>query len=284
VSELNWIEAAPEHLDRTAELLRTCFPKATKFDGAFLQWCYYDNPIGPAIGWNVEDQGRLVGHLVGQPQRVRLHGREVPVILLVNVAIQSDYRGRGLFLEIVRRTLALAAERGFAAVTGVANQQTYRAYEKHLGFQNVAGLHAHVELAPEAVDMPGAVAAAQWSRIWDDQTLAWRLRNPDNRLSLAAASPDALVVEGASTLPLIRARGQIPRDGLSAIVPQAPAFGPGVVLGLTPRGYARRRLAVTVPDRLRPSPLVMIYQNLEVPGDRLDPDKVLFSFLDFDAF
>jgi hypothetical protein len=28
----------------------------------------------------------------------------------------------------------------------------------------------------------------------------------------------------------------------------------------------------------------MIYQNLKVPGDRLDPDRVLFSFLDFDAF
>jgi GNAT superfamily N-acetyltransferase len=283
VSELTWVEAAPDHLDRTVELLRTCFPKAAKFNRAFLQWCYYDNPQGPAVGWNVEDEGRLVGHLVGQPQRVRLRGQEVPVVLLVNVATHPDYRGRGLFLEIVRRTLALAAERGFAAVTGVANQQTYRAYEKHLGFQNVAGLQAHVELAPEAVDMPGAVAAAQWSRIWDDETLAWRLRNPDNPLTVAAASRDALVVEGASSLPLVRARGQIPRAGLTATAARA-VLGPAVVLGLTPRGFARRRLAMTVPDRLRPSPLVMIYQNLKVPGDRLDPDKVLFSFLDFDAF
>jgi hypothetical protein len=85
-------------------------------------------------------------------------------------------------------------------------------------------------------------------------------------------------------MPLIHARGQIPRAGLSASAPRTAAMGPAVVLGLTPRGFARRRLAVTVPERLRPSPLVMIYQNLKVPGDRLDPGRVLFSFLDFDAF
>ena len=284
MADLRWTLAHPDHLDRTVELLRICFHKAHKFDRAFLQWCYYDNPAGPAVGWNVEDEGRLVGHLVGQPQTVRLRGEPVPVVLLVNVATHPDYRGRGLFLEIVRRTLSLAAERGFHAVTGVANQQTYRAYEKHLGFQNVAGLEAHVELLPQAIDMTGAVAAAEWSRVWDDATLAWRLRNPDNPLSLAAASRDALTLEGASTMPLIRARGQIPRIGLTATSPRALAAGPGVVLGLTPQGFARRRLALTVPDRLRPSPLVMIYQNLKAPGDRLDPGKVLFSFLDFDAF
>jgi GNAT superfamily N-acetyltransferase len=284
VSELSWIEAAPQHLDRTVELLRTCFPAAHKFDRAFLQWCYYDNPAGPAVGWNVEDQGRLVGHLVGQPQTVRLRGEAVPVVLLVNVATHPDYRGRGLFLEIVRRTLALAAKRGFVAVTGVANQQTYRAYEKHLGFQNVAGLDAHVEVWPEAVDMPRAVETAEWSRVWDDRTLAWRLGNPDNPLRIAAATPGALIVEGASSMPPIRARGQIPRAGLSAGSARAQVFGPAVVLGLTPAGCSRRRLAMTVPNRLRPSPLVMIYQNLKVPGDRLDPNRVLFSFLDFDAF
>jgi hypothetical protein len=41
---------------------------------------------------------------------------------------------------------------------------------------------------------------------------------------------------------------------------------------------------MSVPERLRPSPLRLIYTNHKAPGDRLDPDRVLFSFLDFDAF
>jgi GNAT superfamily N-acetyltransferase len=267
-----------------AGLLRTCFPAAGKFDPAFLQWCYFDNPQGPAIGWNVSDGERLVGHLVGQPQTVRLKGEERPVVLLVNVATHPDYRGRGLFLELVRRTVDLARRRGFAAVTGVANQQTYRAYEKHLGFQNVARLEAHLELLPQAIDMGRALETAQWARRWDDASLRWRLANPDNPLRITGVRNGAVVVEGASTAPVIRARGQIPSVGLSGAPRRRTALGPAVVLGLTPKGCARRRLALTVPERLRPSPLVMIYQNLERPGDRLDPETVLFSFLDFDAF
>jgi GNAT superfamily N-acetyltransferase len=284
VSELAWTLASPADLDRMVELLRTCFPAAAKFDRAFLQWCYFDNPQGPAIGWNVSDGGRLVGHLVGQPQIVRLKGEDRPVVLLVNVATHPDYRGRGLFLELVRRTIELARTRGFAAVTGVANQQTYRAYEKHLGFQNVARLDAHLELLPQAVDMTRALETAEWSRRWDDAGLAWRLANPDNPLRVAATRSGALVVEGASSAPVIRARGQIPSLGLSVAPKRRAAVGPAVVLGLTPTDCARRRLALKVPERLRPSPLVMIYQSLERPGDRLDPEKVLFSFLDFDAF
>jgi hypothetical protein len=61
-------------------------------------------------------------------------------------------------------------------------------------------------------------------------------------------------------------------------------MGPAVVLGLTPKGSERRNLAMTVPERLRPSPLRLIYINHRRPDDRLDPDRVLFSFLDFDAF
>jgi hypothetical protein len=60
--------------------------------------------------------------------------------------------------------------------------------------------------------------------------------------------------------------------------------GPAVVLGLTPKGTARRALAIGVPQRLRPSPLRMIWLNHTAPGDQLDPDRLLFSFLDFDAF
>jgi hypothetical protein len=61
-------------------------------------------------------------------------------------------------------------------------------------------------------------------------------------------------------------------------------IGPAVVLGLTPKGTETRRIAMTVPQRLRPSPLRLIYINHRKPEDRLDPDRVLFSFLDFDAF
>jgi GNAT superfamily N-acetyltransferase len=283
MSELVFRPAEPADFDRTVELMALGFPGVTKFSPAFLQWQYYDNPAGPPVGCNIDDGGRLIGHLMGIPLKVSLHGEATTVTLIMNVATHPDYRGRGLFLELVNRVVAMSAERGHAGVVGVANQQTERAYRTKLGFQNVAPLDAHVELLPQRIDVDRALAAAQFSRTWDDATLAWRLKNPANPLRIAGGSGDTLVVEGASTMPLIRSRGVIPRRGLTAAASGLPV-APAVVLGLTPKGTARRTLAVTVPERLRPSPLVLIYKNHARPEDRLDPDRILFSFLDFDAF
>jgi GNAT superfamily N-acetyltransferase len=283
VSELTFRPAVHEDLGRTVELMGLGFPAAHKFSRTFLQWQYYDNPAGAPLGCNIDDGERLIGHLMGIPLNVRLRGEPTVVTLIMNVATHPDYRGRGLFLELVRRVAEMSAERGHAGVVGVANQQTERAYHTRLGFQNVAGLGAHVELLPQRIDMARALAAADFAHRWTDATLAWRLKNPANPLRIAGGTADSLIVEGASTLPLIRARGVIPREGLSVAARGAVA-GPAVVLGLTPKGTARRGLAISVPERLRPSPLRMIWLNHKVPGDQLDPDRILFSFLDFDAF
>lgn len=283
MSELVFRLAEHLDLDRTIELMGLSFPGAHKFSRRFLQWQYYDNPAGEPLGCNIDDGERLIGHLMGIPQAVRLRGKLAIVTLIMNVATHPDYRGRGLFLELVRRVAAMSAESGHAGVVGVANQQTERAYRTKLGFQNVAGLGAHVELIAQRVDMGRALAAAEFAHIWTDETLAWRLKNPANPLRIVGGTADSLIVEGASTMPLIRARGVIPRAGLSAAA-RGGGAGPAVVLGLTPKGTARRGLAISVPERLRPSPLRMIWLNHKIPGDQLDPEHVLFSFLDFDAF
>ena len=283
MSELVFRPAQHADLDRTVELMGLGFPGAHKFSRGFLQWQYYDNPAGEPLGCNIDDGERLIGHLMGIPQAVRLRGQPSVVTLIMNVATHPDYRGRGLFLELVRQVAQMSAERGHAGVVGVANQQTERAYRTKLGFQNIAGLAAHVELLPQRIDMVRAVAAAEFAHSWTDETLAWRLKNPANPLRIAGGNDDSLIVEGASTMPLIRARGVIPRAGLNATAKGGGA-GPAVVLGLTPKGTARRSLAMTLPERLRPSPLRMIWLNHKVPGDQLDPGRILFNFLDFDAF
>ena len=287
VNELVFRPADPVDLDRTVELMGLGFPAAHKFSRGFLQWQYYDNPAGPPLGCNIDDGARLVGHLMGIPLNVRLRGQPATVTLIMNVATHPDFRGRGLFLELVKRVAEMSAARGHAGVVGVANAQTIRAYETRLGFQNVAGLEAHLELLPQRTDMARALATAEFAHSWTDDTLEWRLKNPANPLRIVAETQDRLIVEGASTLPLVRARGAIPRQGLSARghgLTVGLAMGPGVVLGLTPAGTARRRLALPIPERLRPSPLRMIWLNHDRPGDRLDPARILFSFLDFDAF
>lgn len=279
-----YLPITPESLPEAAALLGRVFPKESKFTPAYLDWLYFRNPTGPGFGFNIVVDERVVGHVAAIPQAVELRGASTQVALMVNGATDESVRGQGLYLRLIQHMIDEAGRRGFAAVTGVANQNTIRAYETKLGFQNVAGLAAFVSAGPEQLDVARALERAEWRRVWDEASLAWRLANPQGPLRIVAATAEALVVEGASTAPLVRARGVIPREGLDAPTLPRGRLWPAVTLGLTPVGISRRGLSLAVPDRLRPSPLRLIYLNTADPADRLDSDRILFSFLDFDAF
>lgn len=284
MSDLAYSEVTAEALPNIVSLMRRSFPESSKFTSAFLHWQYFENPVGPPLGYNVSIEGQLVGHVVGIPQRVQRRGESVLALLLLNVATDPSVRKRGLFVKLVAKTLELAKERGVAFVTGVANGNTQRIYNLKFGFQNVACLNAHVEMLPGRMDMGRALREADVLQDWSQETLAWRLRNPVNPLKVTSITEEALVVEGRSSLPMVGVRAIIPRRNLQIESAGGRNIGPSIVIGLNPTGTARHRLAIAVPDKLRPSPLQLIYKNLDDEADRLDPDRILFSFLDFDAF
>lgn len=271
-------------LAAVAALMRRAFPKAHKYTEAYLDWLYFQNPAGPALAFDVREGERVISHGAGIPQRLVLRGRPVLGALMLNTATDADRQGRGLFSRVVTAVMDEGRRRGVSALIGVANQNSVGPYVKRLGFQEVRGLDALVAPAPERIDAGRATAQADLRRNWDDAALAWRMANPEGRLKLVAASEHALVIEGASTAPLVAARAVIPRQGLTAPPVPRSRLWPAVSLALAPAGTARRGLSLAVPDRLRPSPLRLIYRNLDDPADRLDPDRILFSFLDFDAF
>jgi predicted N-acetyltransferase YhbS len=273
-------------LDKILGLMKAAFPAATIFTPDYLKWLYWENPAGDAVGFNCWAGDELVGHVASLPQKVVIKGEQAKAILLLNVATHPKTRGKGHFVGLVKRTIEAATEQGFAAVLGVANAQTYRAYELKFKFQNVAGLAAHVEMLPHSVDVHRALEHADLFQKWTDETLAWRLRNPNNPLRVVSADVDTVVVEGRSSMPLVRSRAVIPRGDLrlEATRSSIKSLGPAVVIGLSPQGTMRRRLAMDVPNKLRPSPLRLVYKNLSNPEDLLNPAAILYSFLDFDAF
>ena len=280
--ELRAAEAAD--LAATAQLLALGFPGARKFSSEFLRWQYYDNPVGAPLSCNISDGAQLVGHLTGIPIEVALRGDTRLVTLIMNIAVHPAYRGRDLLKSLTAEVIAMSAARAHAGVVGVANQNSVAAFEHKLGFQNVAGLDAFVEWLPHRITMQGALADAEFAHRWSDASLAWRMNNPVNRLHIVAETADSLVVEGRSSLPLLRARAVIPRCGLTLTAPAYSLPRPALVIGLAPRGTLKRRLAITIPARLRPSPLRLIYFDHEDRRAQLHAERLLFNFLDFDAF
>ena len=284
MSALSVRAVEPTDLDAVVELMALGFPGAHKFSTAFLRWQYYANPLGAPLGCNIFAAEQLVGHLMGIPVEFRVRGEARLITLIMNIAVHPAQRGRGLIKTLTETVIAQSAARGHAGVVGVANQNSVAAFEHKLGFQNIAALDAFVEWLPHRIDMQAALAAAEFAHCWSDATLEWRMNNPANPLRIVAQRADSLVVEGSSSLPVMRARAVIARTGLTLTCSARRVPCPAVVIGLAPRGSMHKRGALTIPARLRPSPLRLIYFDIENRGARIDADRVLFNFLDFDAF
>jgi hypothetical protein len=93
------------------------------------------------------------------------------------------------------------------------------------------------------------------------------------------------MVDGGSPYLGLRARGILPRRHLGASISAnvGQCMHPSLVIGLEPQGTCRYPFSIAIPQRLKPSPLRFVYYDLAAPTRRIDPDRVLFSFLDFDV-
>ena len=101
---------------------------------------------------------------------------------------------------------------------------------------------------------------------------------------IAHVSANAASWVGRSPRSLLRARAVIARDGVSLSPTRWLVPRPAVVIGLAPHGALHARGAVSIPLRFRPSPLRLIYFAHEERHRPLHAERMLFTFLDFDAF
>ena len=66
---------------------------------------------------------------------------------------------------------------------------------------------------------------------------------------------------------------------------QAPMLSPlRLFIGLAPDASSSYWNYASIPMRLRPSPLNLIYRSFAPRVSALDPSRIAFSFLDFDAY
>lgn len=266
-------------------LFAACFPASDKFSPAYLRWLYADNPDGHALGFDAWDGERLAAHYVCIPARARLEGIDATLLLSLNTATHPDYQGQGLFSRLAAMTYQAAASAGYDGVYGVANANSTPGFVRKLGFQLVRPLEARVGLG--RIGGKATAAVVSFERSWSAASLAWRCANPVQ--PVRARRDGARWRFDAAALGLARAYDELalalPAPTASA-TPAAPAsFAPlRLYLGLRPDSEGLPAAYVSIPRRLRPSPLNLIYRSLSGRVAQLDPARIRFSFLDFDAY
>ena len=269
---------APAQLEAYSRLLNAAFA-TDSFTTAALAWRYRDNPAGAVVGADAWDGERLAAHYVTCPLEARIDGQVVRGLLSLNTATHPDYQGRGLFTALAEAAYAQGKASGHGFVIGVANANSTPGFLRRLAFQHVGRLHAGV-----LARLPRRFAEAplQYQGAWRDEALAWRLANPDGRY-VAARRGELTAIWARTHLPFVRCAAILP-ERPTVNVASAPLCA-SLFLGLEPRMSLGLLGFVPIPQRLRPSPLNLIWRALgESAPVALRADAVALNFLDFDPY
>ena len=281
------IQHDPAVLAQYGALFAACFPGTDKFTSSYLDWLYVANPDGPAVGFDAWDGERLAAHYACIPARAWIEGRQTLVLLSLNTATHPDYQGQGLFTKLAAATFEAGAAAGFDGVYGVANANSTPGFIRKLGFQLVRPLEARIGLGGFHHGHKAPASTLSFERSWTTQALAWRCANPHNpvwrktngKRQQFHAAAFGLRLPAYAELPC--KRGADP-DADSIGAPRLSAAR--LFLGLNPDESSNYWNYASIPQRLRPSPLNLIYRSFVPRVAALDPSRIQFTFLDFDAY
>lgn len=266
-------------LAAASSLLGQVFGDSPKFTPEAVAWRYRDNPAGQVVGADAWAGERLAAHYVTCPLKARVEGRELKGLLSLNTATHPDFQGRGLFTRLARATYEAGAALGYDFVIGVANAQSTPGFLGKLEFQHVAALEAG---ALTHIPRRFRPADTGFVSLWDAESLAWRLGNPATRYRTSRHG-NLTAVWAKTHIPGVQCVGFLDEPG--PVTGQGRPLAAPLFLGLDPRLNLGAGGLVRLPERMRPSPLNLIYRPLNAAAPRtLDPGSVALNFLDFDPY
>ncbi len=271
----------PESIDGHIALFARSFPGAAHFGADYLRWLYFENPTGAVVGVDAWVEGRLAATYVTIPARLRVDGQVTKGLLSLNTATDPDFQGKGLFTRLANAVFERATSEGFSCVYGIANANSTPGFTRKLGFDLVEPLRAAVGLGHGyCADLTAAHQESRLAREWNQEELAWRLRNPANRVRAHCVADSITEFRARTSYPVLEATAALPGSLAPA---RRPHLTPAVYIGAVPARFARRGAFVDIPSKLRPSPLNLIFRAL-TGTTRVGRGEATITFLDFDAF
>lgn len=124
------------------EQFRRCFEKngPTSRTLGSLEWQYFGNTTSRLLVdlATTEDESRIAAVYATLPGWMRIEGARRLVVQSLDTMTDSEFRGRGLFVTLAKRTFARASEEGAALVYGFPNGNSAHGFFQKLGWTSVA--------------------------------------------------------------------------------------------------------------------------------------------------
>jgi GNAT superfamily N-acetyltransferase len=259
-------------------LFAMSFAGDNKLSAKYLYWQYSDNPHGQVIGFDAFYQGELVAHYAVIPRQYVINNQIIKAALSVNTATHPSHQGKGLFVKLATATYDLAANRGVQFVTGAANVNSIKGFERKLGFTSLGQIRIYLAKG-------GPMAREdELSLMVDPDWLVWRVKNP---------SREIIYVQHGNGTTTLRANVRSLQYNLTRLdtklfrnktIDVKHAGYSSLLPCLTPHFGHYPPNAVCLPLRLQPSPWHVIWRCLD---DSLNHDlanHIRFDGLAMDTF
>jgi GNAT superfamily N-acetyltransferase len=268
-------------LGKTAEMLNYVMNKK-HFSANYLKWEYFDNPVGKALTQNAYEDGKLIGHYGAQPIISKINGEIYRGLFILNAAVMPDFQGKGILRTLVENLHDFAGKNKFSFIIGVGNKNSAPIYTKKFGFRSLGATDVKIGFGLPRAGMKGEVF---FERIWDEESLRWRLKNPNTKYSSSSKNNQTVLFTrnypGLSTI-----MGMFREPGLDLDSLTNDKYpGINIFIGKDPAiDWKQNRSFITFPEALKPSPLVMIFKELNNNSFPFTSDEIKFRCIDFDAF
>ncbi len=281
--------SSPRLIQKYIDLYNTCFHDPIRFSFEYLSWLYEMNPSGVAIGVDAFHRDLIIGQVICVPGTYLLNGKHQKGLLAVNVVVHPKYQGRFLFKKLGLSVCELGSREGYDFVWGVANAAATPGWVRQMGFQLVRPLEAKVGIGSLLDEKIWKITSleTEFRRVWTMEELLWRSCNPIHSISLTTKNSSKIktFISDTGRTGLVAVAEISMEEDIKGIKSAQPfkVILPRVFLGLIPN-FAFPSTYMTIPDKLKPSPLNLVYKNLNDESDYLDPSGCFINFLDFDAF
>lgn len=273
-----------DEIEKTASLLALVWPNSG-FSREYLYWLYCENPAGPAETYNVWDKGQIVAHYAAIPVKAKLFGNNERGLLSLNTAVHPLHRGKGYFKTLATRTFEDAHACGANFVVGVANANSTALFRRQLRFQLVCPLTVKIGLGTIKHLSKQVKEEQDYVQSWDAQTLAWRIKKPGTKYRFIERNNTITIVRDTYKYGIWAIMHEVESSKIDMHHPHPFRWNPFTLwIGLDSSCDWENSLYVNLPDRFKASPLNLVFKDLSGLGRTFNPQKILFSLLDFDAF
>lgn len=261
-----------EELDQLVDLQKEVYRgrNITFTRDGFKHW-YIDNPFGRTISFNAFDGDKMVAHYVCVAKKMMIEGRVVDGILSMATVTHPNYRGRGLFKTLAKKTYDSARDSGYEFVIGVANANSFPGFMKYFPFQFVSQLDFKVGYGRKVI----ADGNKTYSGFWDNKTLLWRCRSNYSHFGntiIGNYGKYARTLVGCFDTNVL---------SLSSIPSAGRSLKPMLYIGL---GGKPQGVFVNLPKLIKRPPFNLIF--LDLTDGKLPPitkDNIFFQLFDFDV-